>query len=112
MRVVSTVGSSPRVSVRDEPSVTWPRFLLSAGSAVPPGRATDSDAVSRRSEKNFLCHEPIEVNADVWSLPPSCVIRRYGRSSSHPTTPTSQISTTWSQPARVGVLMMRSTAKR
>ena len=64
------------------------------------------------SRKNRRCQDPAELTASLLSLPPSWVIRRYGRSSSQPTTPQSQTSTTWSQPGRVGVFMIRSTAKR
>ena len=83
-----------------------------AARPVPPGSATLSLAASRMSRKNRRCQEPAEVTAALPSLPPSWVIRRYGRSSSQPTTPHSQTSTTWSQPGRVGVLMIRSTANR
>jgi hypothetical protein len=46
------------------------------------------------SRKNRRCQDPAELTASLLSLPPSWVIRRYGRSSSHPTTPQSHTSTT------------------
>ena len=88
------------------------RRLPIAGSLVPPGSATSSRAAIRMSRKNRRCQEPAELTASLLSLPPSWVIRRYGRSSNQPTTPQSQTSTTWSQPGSVAVFMIRSTAKR